>query len=58
MSNSYILIQGATVLSMEPPEGEPLYNYDIVIENDRIKAIGRGLSVPSGRNVSTIDGKN
>lgn len=58
MSNSYILIQGATLLSMEPPEGKPLYNYDIVIENDRIKAIGRGLSVPSGSNVSTINAKN
>lgn len=58
MSNSYILIQGATVLSMEPPEGKPLYNYDIVIENDRIKAVGRGLSVPSGNNVSMIDAKD
>lgn len=58
MPNSYTLIQGATVLSMEPPEGKPLYNYDIVIENDRIKAVGQGLSLPSDSNVSTINAKN
>lgn len=57
MPNSYILIKGATVISVEPSEGKPLYNWDILIENDRIKAVGRDLPLPEG-NSSIIDAKN
>ncbi|KAJ5950266.1 uncharacterized protein N7479_008679 [Penicillium vulpinum] len=58
MPNSYIHIKGGTVISMEAPDGKPLYNCDILIENDRIKAIGQDLSLPTESNLSTIDAKN
>lgn len=58
MSNSYILIKGATVISMEASDGNLLYDCDILIENEWIKAIGRDLSLPSDRDVVTIDAKN
>ncbi|KAJ6118294.1 hypothetical protein N7471_013761 [Penicillium samsonianum] len=58
MPNSYILIKGGTVISMEASEGKPLDNCDILIENDRINAIGQDLSLPTESNVFTIDAKN
>ncbi|KAJ5360846.1 hypothetical protein N7517_010037 [Penicillium concentricum] len=58
MSNSYILIKGGTVISMVASGGKPLYNCDILLENDRIKDIGQDLSVPTGYIVSTIDAKD
>ncbi|KAJ5815933.1 hypothetical protein N7447_008166 [Penicillium robsamsonii] len=58
MSNSYILIKGGTVIPLVTSGGKPLYNCDILIENDRIQDIGQDLSLPTGNNVSTIDAKN
>lgn len=57
MPDSYILITGATVISMDVSNGEPL-NCDILIENETIKAVGRDLSPPSDGKVVTIDAKN
>ncbi|KAJ5201498.1 uncharacterized protein N7498_006161 [Penicillium cinerascens] len=57
MSDSYILITGATVISMDISNGETL-NCDILIENETIKAVGRDLSLPSDGKVVTIDAKN
>ena len=58
MSDSYILIKGATVISMETSDGNLSDVCDILIENQWIKAVGRDLSPPSDKTVVNIDAKN
>ncbi|KAJ5154993.1 uncharacterized protein N7500_010432 [Penicillium coprophilum] len=58
MPNSYILIKGGTVIPMIASGGTPLYNCDILIENDWIKDMGQDLPLPTGSNASIIDAKN
>lgn len=57
MSDSYTLIKGATVITMDASNGEDP-NCDILIENETIKAVGRDLSPPRDGKVVTIDAKN
>ncbi|KAF4335469.1 5-methylthioadenosine s-adenosylhomocysteine deaminase [Fusarium beomiforme] len=53
-SSEFILIKGATVLTVDPPDGI-LENSDILIKNDRIAAIGQNLPKPSDGNGTLID---
>lgn len=51
----YIMIQHATVLSMDPNMGN-LFNYDILIKDDTIAAVGPALSIPKHSKCDIIDG--
>ncbi|KAM0084217.1 hypothetical protein ACKRZS_003570 [Fusarium odoratissimum] len=55
-SPNLILIKNATVLTVDPLNGT-LANSDILIQDDRIVAIGQALPNPSGGNVTKIDGQ-
>jgi 5-methylthioadenosine/S-adenosylhomocysteine deaminase len=50
-----IAITGAEILSMDPQHGAKPFAADILIEGDRIAAIGQGLALPPGTTV--IDGR-
>ena len=58
MSDSYILIKGATVISMQASCRDVRDNCDILIKNEHIKAVGPDISPPTEGNVVTIDAKN
>jgi 5-methylthioadenosine/S-adenosylhomocysteine deaminase len=51
-----ILIRNAAILAMGGPHGSVPFDGDLLIEGDRIAAIGRGLEAPAGAEV--IDGGN
>ncbi|KAF5260228.1 hypothetical protein NW765_006407 [Fusarium oxysporum] len=55
-SPNLILIKNATVLTVDPLTGT-LANSDILIQDDRIVAIGQALPNPSEGNVTKIDGQ-
>ncbi|SCV52029.1 probable cytosine deaminase and related metal-dependent hydrolases [Fusarium fujikuroi] len=55
-SPSFICIKNATVLTMDPQNGT-LAKSDILIQDDRIVAIGQALPNPSESNVTIIDGQ-
>ncbi|KAH7217308.1 hypothetical protein BKA60DRAFT_571465 [Fusarium oxysporum] len=55
-SPNLILIKNATVLTVDPLNGT-LANSDILIQDDRIVAIGQALPNPSEGNVTKIDGQ-
>ncbi|OGM46176.1 putative guanine deaminase [Aspergillus bombycis] len=58
MPDSYILIKGATVISMEASGREVLDNCDVLLEDEWIKAVGRDISLPTEENAITIDAEN
>jgi cytosine/adenosine deaminase-related metal-dependent hydrolase len=58
MSNSYILIKEATVISMDASDGKRPYKCDILIENEWIKAMDQELSLPSDCEGVTINAKD
>ncbi|KAL2852077.1 hypothetical protein BJY01DRAFT_208449 [Aspergillus pseudoustus] len=55
MAKLYTLIKNATVVSMEGSPQAVLEECDILIENDRIKAIGQQISAPTDEETITID---
>ncbi|KAL2808323.1 hypothetical protein BJX63DRAFT_39110 [Aspergillus granulosus] len=55
MANSHTLIKNATVISMEESHQNVLDKCDILIDNKRIKAVGKDLSPPSDQDTVTID---
>ncbi|CZR37931.1 putative cytosine deaminase and related metal-dependent hydrolases [Fusarium proliferatum ET1] len=55
-SPSFICIKNATVLTMDPQNGT-LAKSDILIQGDRIVAIGQALPNPPESNVTIIDGQ-
>ncbi|KAL4936316.1 hypothetical protein BDV06DRAFT_233533 [Aspergillus oleicola] len=60
MATSYILIKGAIVIPISPPN-QVLYNHDILIEGSYIKSIAPNLTLPTtGPNAiaTTIDASN
>jgi imidazolonepropionase-like amidohydrolase len=52
--NPPLLVQGATVLT---GTGERLDDADVLIENGRITAVGRGLSAPAGARILNAKGR-
>ncbi|KAM0543471.1 hypothetical protein ACHAPJ_012269 [Fusarium lateritium] len=54
LHSNHLLIKGASVLTVDPTKGN-LENCDILIENDRIVAVGQDLTSPSGGNVTVIE---
>ncbi|KAL4948681.1 hypothetical protein BDW69DRAFT_203400 [Aspergillus filifer] len=60
METSYILIKGAIVLSISPPN-QVLYDHDILVEDSYIKSVAPNLTLPTagpGTTVTTIDARN
>ncbi|KAL2830800.1 hypothetical protein BDW59DRAFT_158241 [Aspergillus cavernicola] len=55
MAHSYILLKGATVISMEASDQSLLEQRDILIEDESIKAIDRDIPPPSDKDTITID---
>ncbi|KAF5550762.1 5-methylthioadenosine s-adenosylhomocysteine deaminase [Fusarium mexicanum] len=55
-SPNFIFIKNATVLTVDPLNGT-LANSDILIQDDRIVAIGQASPYPSESNVTVIDGQ-
>ncbi|KAF4459122.1 5-methylthioadenosine S-adenosylhomocysteine deaminase [Fusarium albosuccineum] len=53
----FILIKGATILTVNSNQ-DILEGGDILIQGDRIAAVGRNLSQPEGATGQVIDGKN
>ena len=51
-----IAIKGAEVLTMEPPTGVKTVTADILINKDRIEAIGNSLDLSAAENI--LDGKD
>jgi 5-methylthioadenosine/S-adenosylhomocysteine deaminase len=49
-----VLIRSATVLAMGGPQGSTPFQGDILVEGDRIAAVGQGVAVPEAAQV--IDG--
>ncbi|PLB48949.1 Metallo-dependent hydrolase [Aspergillus steynii IBT 23096] len=56
MQPKYTLIRNATVLSMDPNIGNPA-DYDILIANDKIEAVGPSLALPTN-SATLIDAKD
>ncbi|KAL3443386.1 hypothetical protein BJX65DRAFT_199441 [Aspergillus insuetus] len=56
MATSYILIKSAAVISMEGADQNVIDKGDILIENDRIKAVAKGIPRPTEGDVTIIDG--
>src|SRR5580692_3034301 len=52
--NAPLLVQGATVLT---GTGARLDGADVLIENGRIEAVGRGLSAPTGARIVNAQGR-
>jgi imidazolonepropionase-like amidohydrolase len=52
--NPPLLVQGATVLT---GTGDRLDGADVLIENGRIEAVGRGLSAPAGARIVNAQGR-
>ena len=50
-----ILIRGATILSLDPERGTDPFTGDILIEDDRISAVGSDLESPGA---TVLDGRN
>ena len=54
MSNSSVLFQGGTVLTMD--RTGVIERGDVLVEGDTIKAVGAGLAVPEGATVIDCSG--
>ncbi|KAF9884560.1 hypothetical protein FE257_001505 [Aspergillus nanangensis] len=57
MPESYILLKGATVVSMEESEEKVQVACDILIENEWITAVGRNIPLPVEGHGVTIDAR-
>ncbi|KAL3485340.1 hypothetical protein BJX62DRAFT_229600 [Aspergillus germanicus] len=56
MATSYTLIKNATVISMEDAGQNLFEKCDILIGNDRIKTVAKGIASPTEGDVTIIDG--
>ncbi|KAL3459516.1 hypothetical protein BJX64DRAFT_301254 [Aspergillus heterothallicus] len=55
MASSSILIKNATVISMEGSDQDVLDRCDVLVENDRIKAVGMEIASPDDKSTVVID---
>ena len=55
--NRSVVLRNATLLTVESDEAEPLHNTDLLIDGDRIAAIGKDLLVPQGTDKLDFTGK-
>jgi len=56
-SDTTVLLQNATIITMADEDGGVLENADILIEGDRIKEIGEDLTAPRGAKTVDLEGK-